>query len=148
MHYTVTEFYTNFRGISKTIEHEFSGDEPLENRRKAIEKAKELTQKYEENHWFVSPTIAKLKDYKDCWEYSIEISGRDDDEIDYPILMDDQDCQLEALEQERCYYEELGIDMKTTYCDGECNCYEVLDQEVEFLVKRKLPNSHLYEADF
>ena len=148
MNYTVTEFYTNFRGISKTIEHVFSEDEPLENRRKAIDKAKHLMQKYEQDTWFVSPVVAKLKDYKDCWGYSIEINARDSEANDYPILMDDQDCQLEALEQERWYYEELGIDIKTTYCDGDCNCYEVLDHEVEFLIRKELPDSHLYEVDF
>lgn len=122
---------------SKNTDYIFEESTLLENRRKAILKAVEISNSYSQNQSFSSPFEAKAKGFKNFKAYSVYINliiEKNGIEYDYTIYGNDE-LIYDSLEQEAFFFKKMFEIAKFTKVENnEDETIEVIEENLFFIL--------------
>lgn len=144
MKYVVSYFTIEIKDgqspITDSQDFEFTNENPLEARRAAIAKAKELENNSVADDTFDSPAVAAAKDFKNTKGFSIDIwlfDGDEDEhgfETEIQIMGDDEEEQIYSLESEVELYLTKGLSIETSEVENDDDFIEVIAENWQFLL--------------
>ncbi|SDX60093.1 hypothetical protein [Flavobacterium degerlachei] len=122
---------------SENLEYTFDEGELLEKRRSAIEKAQEITDSFNHDESFSSPSEAEDKGFRNFKAYSVDIYliiEDEGEEYDYNIY-GDEELVFESLEVEAKFFKkECEITKFIKVQDNEDETIEVIEENLYFLL--------------
>lgn len=141
MTYEVILFTTEVtaQGVNTKINDPFvfEDENPLDARKAAVTKAKELELEYSKNPNFDSPLQAAAKDYKDYSSYSINIKFYPNQDPAYSSTLygDGQEETKDALQNEVFHYDNKKIDFPSITIENEDGIrVDVISEDFEYLM--------------
>lgn len=122
---------------SENLDYTFDEGQLLEKRRSAIEKAQEITDAFNHDESFSSPSEAAFKGFRDFEAYSVDIYliiEDEGEEYDYNIY-GDEELVFESLEVEAKFFKkECEIAKFIKIQDSEDETIEVIEENLYFLL--------------
>ena len=127
----------NGKHKSENLDYTFDEGELLEKRRSAIEKAQEITNSFNYDESFSSPSEAADKDFKNFKAYSVDIYliiEDEGEEYDYHIY-GEEELVYESLEVEAKFFKkEFEITKLIKIQDNEDEEIEVIEESLSFFL--------------